>query len=515
MGLAHANYITREGKYGTGEKAEELTYKEHGNMPEWAQENPREFWKAADEFERANGRAYRELEIALPNELTREQNIELVKEYVREHIGEKHPYTFAIHEKDATLAPDQRQPHAHIMFTERKIDGIERDKEHFFKQTAAKGKDPARGGAPKDRTWHDKQTVTHLRESWAQHQNKTLEKYGHEIRVDHRSLKDQGIDREPERHLGPKIAERLAREVRDYTGPAKGEEREQRVEEYYTSKAATDKEVLVYSLREVKQAEAEINKIDRELTATRQDIKLEPKEIRQHVTGKEAAEGLKARRMELKAESAGLAAEKRKLEKVPFMKLEEAKQQGARRFLKGEVERLEDRETAIKKDEKQHSRDKAVFAQAKKPLNPFGSDRKAWEAEKNRLAERDKELKTQKEDLEKQYNKAVEKIRTPEAQAFIKSYADETLAAQEKQRQRIKELDGKLESNRTEHNEILPVEIRLAKYPDEKFEIQGRSDDQHNIMRQKDSLLKQAQVYDHEKHMNKSKGFEKYRGMER
>jgi MobA/MobL family len=41
-----------------------------------------------------------------------------------------------------------------------------------------------------------------LRERWAEVQNKHLEKHGHNDRVDHRSLKDQGINREPEKHLG-------------------------------------------------------------------------------------------------------------------------------------------------------------------------------------------------------------------------------------------------------------------------------------------------------------------------
>ena len=84
-GSAHSDYINREGKYAAIEnnrdkyaKYEDLVYKSSGNMPEWARENPKDFWKAADEFERANGRSYTEIEIALPNELTREQQIELV-----------------------------------------------------------------------------------------------------------------------------------------------------------------------------------------------------------------------------------------------------------------------------------------------------------------------------------------------------------------------------------------------------------------------------------------------------
>ena len=74
---SHAQYIVREGKYASREDAVMV---ESGNMPTWAKENPRKFWKAADKFERANGRTYTELEISLPRELTQEQQIALVRE---------------------------------------------------------------------------------------------------------------------------------------------------------------------------------------------------------------------------------------------------------------------------------------------------------------------------------------------------------------------------------------------------------------------------------------------------
>lgn len=146
--LQHANYILREGRYS--EKAsgrEDLIYKESGNLPEWAN-SPQEFWKAAGRYERANGVAYFELEIALPNEISHDENIKLVREYVEKVIGEK-PYTFAIHDKDATLNPDVKQPHAHIMFSERMaLKEVNYTKEQFFKRYNSRH--PERGGAKKD-----------------------------------------------------------------------------------------------------------------------------------------------------------------------------------------------------------------------------------------------------------------------------------------------------------------------------------------------------------------------------
>jgi len=56
--LPHANYIAREGDYKT-RQGEKLEATEHGNMPEWAKENPSLFWQCADQYERKNGSTYR------------------------------------------------------------------------------------------------------------------------------------------------------------------------------------------------------------------------------------------------------------------------------------------------------------------------------------------------------------------------------------------------------------------------------------------------------------------------
>ena len=65
--LAKSEYIEREGKYERQD--DELAHRESDNMPEWAEEDPRLYWEAADAHERANGRLFREVEFALPREL--------------------------------------------------------------------------------------------------------------------------------------------------------------------------------------------------------------------------------------------------------------------------------------------------------------------------------------------------------------------------------------------------------------------------------------------------------------
>jgi MobA/MobL family len=200
---AHADYISRAGKYSEGDRYEDLEATTHGNMPEWSAHNPAHFWRASDTYERVNGTAYREIEVALPRVFTPSQRLDLIQEFIKQELGDKHAYQFAIHKPNAAIE-DGEQPHAHIMFSERIRDGIDRDPAEYFKRYNAKT--PGKGGCKKasggklakERTAE----LVALRERWAEVQNKHLEKHGHNDRVDHRSLKDQGINREPEKHLG-------------------------------------------------------------------------------------------------------------------------------------------------------------------------------------------------------------------------------------------------------------------------------------------------------------------------
>jgi hypothetical protein len=99
-------------------------------LPSWAND-AKHFWKSADKNERINGRIYTELEISLPRELSKEQREELVEKFVEKTLGENFTYSYAIH---SPLASDGEQnPHVHIMFCERKLDGIDRTEQQFFK----------------------------------------------------------------------------------------------------------------------------------------------------------------------------------------------------------------------------------------------------------------------------------------------------------------------------------------------------------------------------------------------
>ncbi|WP_265000675.1 MobA/MobL family protein, partial [Komagataeibacter europaeus] len=163
---AHSNYIERQGKYAYRlETGERLVATGSGNMPEWAQSSS-QFWKAADEHERANWTTYREMEIALPRELDDKQKEKLVREWVKQEIGYQHAYTWAIHSPRASDGGEQ--PHVHMMFSERMMDGHERGPEQFFKRY--NGKAPEKGGAKKANTGKHplerKEELKDLRHRW-------------------------------------------------------------------------------------------------------------------------------------------------------------------------------------------------------------------------------------------------------------------------------------------------------------------------------------------------------------
>lgn len=145
----HAQYIAREGKYAkANDDFEKLEFTGHGNMPKWAEHEPNYFWQMSDEHERKNGSTYREHVIALPRELSIDQRHDLIQEWIAQEIGDKHAYQYAIHNPPALDGLEQ--PHCHLMFSERTIDGIERDPEQYFKRYNAKK--PEKGGAKKANT---------------------------------------------------------------------------------------------------------------------------------------------------------------------------------------------------------------------------------------------------------------------------------------------------------------------------------------------------------------------------
>ena len=196
-GKSHADYINREG--AQGEKTD-CVFK-GSQLPKWAKGSAQKFFSAATRYEDKGNRRYKEIELSLPNELTLEQNREIVERFIANHVS-NHYYAYAIHEKEGKL-PGERHPHIHIMFSERLIDDVEKVSERSAYKYFRRAARPLKGervasferrrehGAPKAPKWHDKKYLCEMRADFARIQNDMLAKYGYSIRVDHRTLEVQ------------------------------------------------------------------------------------------------------------------------------------------------------------------------------------------------------------------------------------------------------------------------------------------------------------------------------------
>lgn len=218
--LEHARYITREGKFSSYEDLVDTGY---GNLPRWAGDDPIEFWRAAEKYERENGSVYREYEIALPVELDREQYQEMARRTVKRVVGEK-PYLYAIHEPVGKLG-GVNNPHMHLMFSDRLPDGIDRSPQQTFSRYNAKH--PERGGCKKDSGGKNRMELRDAaraqRKLIAEIQNDMLAEIGANARVDHRSYRERGMERTPERHLGAaRIKNMTPEEKASYIGLRSG-----------------------------------------------------------------------------------------------------------------------------------------------------------------------------------------------------------------------------------------------------------------------------------------------------
>ena len=169
---AKYDYLGREGRYA--KDAAELEYKESGNMPKWAEDDPGKYWQAADEHERTNGRQRRDLARSFARQLTDQERL---------------PYTLAIHRGESTNPDKQDNPHAHLVISERGLDGHDRSAERWFKR--ANKRNPERGGAKKSSTMMARTWVEQTRQVWAREANRALERACQEARVDHRTLAAQ------------------------------------------------------------------------------------------------------------------------------------------------------------------------------------------------------------------------------------------------------------------------------------------------------------------------------------
>jgi len=169
-------------------------------MPDGGTADRSQLWNAAEAAEkRKDSRTAREWIVALPAEVGEVGRKELAHDFAQV-IADRYGVAVdvAIHRPDQE--GDQRNHHAHLLTTTRQVSRGENGIE-FGKKTALElgDKDRAKAGI-EGRSAHD---IEQLRECWADLTNRALEREGRVERIDHRSLVDQGIDREATTHLGP------------------------------------------------------------------------------------------------------------------------------------------------------------------------------------------------------------------------------------------------------------------------------------------------------------------------
>ena len=152
--------------------------------------NRQKLWNEVEKAERRKDALLaREFEIAFPRELNAEQRKNMLNELCQ-NLVKKYGVIVdaAIHAPHTDSGSDERNHHAHIMFTTRSIN------EHGD-FSAKKYRDFSRDNGT--------ETVSHWRESFAELCNQHLEKNGFDERVDHRSYEDQVCDLQATQHEGP------------------------------------------------------------------------------------------------------------------------------------------------------------------------------------------------------------------------------------------------------------------------------------------------------------------------
>lgn len=170
---AHVGYITRQGAHA--EVLAERMPTDPGQAQTWMEQ--------AEAQERKNGRVCDKVMIALPRELSAEEQTELVRQFGESVTQGRASWLAAIHRDDAG------NPHAHVVIRD---------------------KDPETGKRVAGLS--EKGSTERLRLAWEQTANAALLSKGE--RIDRRSLKVQGIDRTAQIHVGPKAQAMEKRGVR-------------------------------------------------------------------------------------------------------------------------------------------------------------------------------------------------------------------------------------------------------------------------------------------------------------
>ena len=179
-------------------------------------------WNSVEFSEKSSdAQLAREIEVALPVELPRAEQLALVRSYIRDNfVAEGMCADFALHDKG------DGNPHAHILLTIRplKPDGKWGPKCRKVYDLDSQGNriPDGKGGWKNHREdttdWNNRENAEKWRAAWAANANRALEATGRPERIDHRSYKRQGVEKIPTIHMGVAASQMERRGIRTEKG---------------------------------------------------------------------------------------------------------------------------------------------------------------------------------------------------------------------------------------------------------------------------------------------------------
>lgn len=207
-------------------------------LPDYAPipfKNRATLWNEVEKIEKGkNAQLSREVQVALPVELHRVEQIKLIQDYVTSNFLENGMIADVnIHDKG------DGNPHAHIMLTVRSMDEngewqAKQKKEYILDHDGNKQYDPIKKTykcrTTKMTDWDNKEKLLEWRENWAKEVNQALKEQGIDERIDHRSYKEQGIEKIPQIHMGHEATAMERRGIKTYKGNINRQIEKQNVE---------------------------------------------------------------------------------------------------------------------------------------------------------------------------------------------------------------------------------------------------------------------------------------------
>ena len=188
--------------------------------PEFADRST--LWNSVEQIEKSStAQLAREIEVALPVELSRAEQLALVRSFVQDNfVSAGMCADFAIHDKGTG------NPHAHILLTIRPIKengewGAKCRKVYDLDgqgQRIPDGKGGWKSHREDTTDWNQRGNAEKWRAAWAAYTNRALEAAGRPERIDHRSYKRQGVDKIPTVHMGPAASQMERRGIQTEKG---------------------------------------------------------------------------------------------------------------------------------------------------------------------------------------------------------------------------------------------------------------------------------------------------------